>query len=147
MRRLSKSEIPVVRLAKWQKQDKICLLCLRPIEKENTVLDHDHDTGECRGVLHRGCNALLGKLENGRAINNLTDHTAWVQWLSNVAKYIEEAKMGVYHPSHKTEEEKRLLRNKKAVKRRRVNKAKGTSLKGRVSYGAKNNDIEESQED
>lgn len=145
MRRISKSEIQPVRLRQWAKQDKICPLCLREIVRENTVLDHDHDTGECRAVLHRGCNAILGKLENARNINGLQDQEAWENWLANVAKYIQEAKMGVAHPTHKTEEEKRLLRNKRAVKRRRVNKAKGESLKGRVSYsGTTNEETEES---
>lgn len=145
MRRITKSEIQTVRLRQWVKQDKICLLCKGEIVRENTVLDHDHDTGECRGVLHRGCNALLGKLENGRAINGLQDQEAWENWLSNVAEYIKGAKMDILHPSHKTEEEKRLLRNRRAVKRRRVNKAKGESLKGKVSYSGKTNEeIEES---
>ena len=145
MKRLTKSEIQICRLKQWVKQGKICPLCQAPIVKENTVLDHDHDTGECRAVLHRGCNALLGKLENGRAINGLTEQEAWEQWLSNVASYIKEAKMGVLHPSHKSEDEKRELRNKRArTKRRRVNKAKGESLKGRVSY--QGDSSEEAQE-
>ncbi len=28
------------------------------------MLDHDHSTGFVRGVLDRGCNSLLGKVEN-----------------------------------------------------------------------------------
>ena len=137
MRRMTKSEIQPIRLNQWVKQGKICPLCLNEISRENTVLDHDHDTGECRAVLHRGCNALLGKLENGRAINGLTNEQDWVNWLSNVAGYIKDYKMKVLHPTHKTEEEKRLLKNKRAVKRRRLNKARGESLAGRVSYGNK----------
>lgn len=141
---MTKSEIPVIRLRQWVKQDKLCPLCGFEIVKENTVLDHDHDSGECRAVLHRGCNAILGKLENARAINGLQEQQAWENWLSNVAEYIKSARMGVLHPSHKTEDEKRLLRNKRAVKRRRVNKARETSLKGRVSYqGAVTNEEQE----
>lgn len=37
---------------------------------QSWCLDHDHATDRIRDVLCRGCNALLGKVENGRGLKN-----------------------------------------------------------------------------
>ena len=141
MRRLTKSEVLQFRLQQWLKQDKICILCKREIAREDTVLDHDHKTGECRGVLHRGCNALEGKLANGRALNGLQDDNDFLTYLSNLYDYIKNSKLNILHPSHKSEEEKRQIRNKRVrTKRRRVNKAKGESIAGRTKTKEQENE-------
>jgi hypothetical protein len=41
-------------------QDGQCLICK---EREAVCIDHDHDTGRARGLLCRGCNALVGHVE------------------------------------------------------------------------------------
>lgn len=46
-------------------QGGVCDLCKLPIEPEsgrNTVVDHDHETGRVRGVLHKLCNLGIGAL-------------------------------------------------------------------------------------
>lgn len=58
------------RTALWIKQNGMCALCNKPLDYEESCLDHDHDCcnmpvrqacGKCdRGVLHNMCNALLG---------------------------------------------------------------------------------------
>lgn len=46
-------------------QEGICPLCLKAIEDgKNSVVDHCHDTGAVRGVLHRKCNVAIGMLED-----------------------------------------------------------------------------------
>lgn len=41
-------------------QNKRCAVC----EKEEfLVIDHDHETGEVRGLLCRGCNKKLSKID------------------------------------------------------------------------------------
>lgn len=125
MRQLVKAGVAPFRNAQLHKQGDICLLCLQPLSKADAVLDHCHKSGECRGILHRGCNALLGKIENARPQNGLVDDVKFATFLSNVAGYIQNAKMSVLHPSHKTEEQKRLLKNKRA-RRARVVKKKET---------------------
>jgi len=44
------------------KQDGVCALCGRPPESERQLwfaVDHDHQTGKIRGLLHNGCNLGL----------------------------------------------------------------------------------------
>ena len=58
------------RMALWLKQNGLCALCNNPLDYAESCLDHDHDCcdmpvrqacGHCdRGVLHSGCNTLLG---------------------------------------------------------------------------------------
>jgi hypothetical protein len=55
----------------WAKQDGKCAICDRPDEKigkrgYNTtlVVDHDHQTGQIRGILCRKCNSGLGMFED-----------------------------------------------------------------------------------
>lgn len=120
MRKLKNGDIRPYRSAQLKRQEGICLLCRKPIE-EDPVLDHCHKSGECRGVLHRGCNALLGKIENAMLICKV-DIELLPVYLSNVTGYILESRCGVLHPKHKTEDEKRVRRNKLARKRRSIKK-------------------------
>lgn len=83
-------------------------------------LDHDHKNGQIRDVLHAGCNRALGKLEN--ALRMVPDPVAF---LNNVADYIQwhkYAPSGIYHPTWKTEQEKKELRNKRARRKRKWQK-------------------------
>jgi hypothetical protein len=48
-----------------QVQDFKCAICGKPFEKGNgryAVVDHDHNDGHVRGLLHRNCNLGLGHL-------------------------------------------------------------------------------------
>lgn len=49
----------------WERQAGVCPICQLPLP-DNTKfvhVDHDHDTGEFRGWLCRGCNVSLGHYE------------------------------------------------------------------------------------
>ncbi|WP_176317290.1 endonuclease domain-containing protein [Burkholderia vietnamiensis] len=126
MRRLSKTELTGYR-KRWQRENPRCPLCARMMDTD-TVVDHDHRTGECRAVICRWCNAVLGKIENWAfRIGNGVDP---LMFLGNVSAYLDHASTpgagkGVIYPSHKTEDEKRLARNKKA----RVARAKAKLAK------------------
>jgi len=87
------------------------------------VLDHDHHTGAVRDALHRGCNALLGKIEN-----NYKRYGVWhlKPFLAGAGDYLQrhsENRTGLLHPTHKTDEDKRIRRNKLAAARRAKAKA------------------------
>lgn len=49
-------------------QNNRCAICDIELSKDEAVLDHDHSTLAVRGVLHRGCNRLLGYIENSRRL-------------------------------------------------------------------------------
>lgn len=80
------------------------------------VLDHDHDTGRCRSCLDRRTNAWEGKVKNSFKRCGLArwgvDYPAALRAL---ADYIEKNySRRPLHPTHRTDEEKRLRRNKRA---------------------------------
>jgi len=44
----------------WKEQNKKCLICFKDIDFKEAVVDHDHETGEIRGILCNNCNAMIG---------------------------------------------------------------------------------------
>lgn len=99
-----------------------CALCGLPGVIKDPVLDHCHKTGAVRGTLHRSCNALLGKVENNAARFGVKNLSAF---LNGTARYLQIHTTnitGMIHPTHKTDDEKRLARNAKARKARVVKK-------------------------
>lgn len=100
-----------------------CKLCGERIEgSEQPVLDHDHKAGHVRGVLHRGCNAMLGHIENNRPRHQLTGGRLR-RFLLAVFEYIHADHTDKpLHPTHKTAEQKRERTNKLARQRRAAKK-------------------------
>lgn len=115
--RIKASEVAGVRSRLAQAQGGRCSICGGPLGAKaplDPVLDHDHRTGAVRGVLHRGCNSLLGKNENGAARYGVRDLAAFT---SGVGQYLRRHMTnitGLTHYTHKSEDEKRELRNKRA---------------------------------
>jgi hypothetical protein len=124
-RRIKASEIPIVKAALLAKQDYKCCLCPEPLTVSTSCLDHNHRSGLIRGVLCRNCNGIEGKIFN---LANRAKRTMPVKdFLGRVILYWikhETNQTGLYHPLHKTDDEKRERRNKKARTRRMVLKAK-----------------------
>lgn len=122
-KRITKSQVAPVTKKLLTAQNYTCPLCLGSLKasaKKDPCLDHDHKTGFLRDVLCRNCNGIEGKVYNlaTRAKNKGTA----TEWLVRLSEYYERHKTpqygGVLHYTHKTEEEKRLERNKKARERR-----------------------------
>lgn len=123
MQRLTTSGIAPYRSALLaNRQGGLCALCKR--RPTVPCLDHCHTDGVVRGVLCRGCNALLGKIENNAARNGLRG-AALNTYLMNIPAYLAfgaQGGTGILHPSHKTEDEKREKRNAAARKARAAKK-------------------------
>lgn len=93
-------------------QGGVCAICKKPIDMRiprEGVVDHDHNTGEVRGVLHRGCNGAEGKVANsvGRWAGTTMDYAAIIPWLENLVAYLKSPGTGYMYPTHKTPEQKK----------------------------------------
>lgn len=122
-RKLKVAEVKTVRLALLGQQAYRCALCKLECPEGKAVLDHCHTTGAVRAALHSSCNALLGKVENNYRRYGVSNLAAWA---AGMPAYLDQHKVnrtGLIHPTHKTDEEKRLARNAKARKTRATRKA------------------------
>ena len=110
-------------------QGGLCPLCISEISlatKGEGVVDHNHDTGEIRGILHRSCNAAEGKIANAAArwgckSNKYEDI---IPYLERVVEYLKKEGTGRMYPMHKTPDEKKTARNAKVKAQRAAAKAK-----------------------
>jgi len=119
LRKLKQSELAEFRTQLWEAQGKRCALSGEPLLLSDAVVDHNHTTGEVRGVLSRGANSMLGKIENHMRIAKLNTPAKLAKFLAGVVPYIyNHAKHDVMYPTHKTPDEKRIARNTKARKAR-----------------------------
>jgi len=139
--KLKQTEVPAIRMQIQVAQGNLCPLChanfgdaklqgKKLVPKYTPVLDHNHDNGKLRGVLCNNCNGMEGKIKNRvrRAKRDLSD----IQWLRNLLGYWEhhqEARSVYVYPTHKSDDDKRLLRNKRARLKRASHKA-AIALKG-----------------
>ena len=138
--KLKFSDIPSHRQKIQEFQDNECWICgadftdayysrkkRKKVPKHIPVLDHNHYTGEVRGVLCSGCNSVEGVFIKsvGRYHTNIDHHEsiAVQELLYRLADYYEHYRVshsGYVHPKHKTEDEKRVARNKKARMKRKA---------------------------
>lgn len=119
--RLTAKSLAVWRASTLVAQGGVCALCKMPMtDSDKAVGDHDHTTGQMRGVLHRSCNALLGNIENNRVRYGLRSDSQLSGMLKGVVPYLllrRDDETPLY-PTHRTPDEKRVARNTKARKAR-----------------------------
>lgn len=128
--RIKASQIPKAKQILLKRQNYECALCstnLKEVPTRNICLDHDHTEGHVRGVLCRNCNGIEGKIHNlsrrgarGRGASDFIQRI-----LAYWELHSQETSERVYHPLHKTEDEKRRDRNAKA----RVARARKAAIK------------------
>jgi hypothetical protein len=122
-KRLSQSELSKYRAQVLADQGGRCQLCGEIIPAGEAVFDHDHKTGHCRAVLHRGCNAMLGHIENNRPRHSLMGGRL-DRMLKAVFTYIHANYSDrPLYPTFRNEDEKRELKNMRARKARAKKKA------------------------
>ena len=138
--KLKSSDIRPLRDKLLKLQDNKCAICkcdfsegyynrkkAKVMSKHTPCLDHDHSNGQVRGVLCSGCNSLEGKVINAidRWHTSIYANDAYnvSRTLYALAHYITHHEIdrnsGMIHPSYRTAEEKRLLKNKRARLRRK----------------------------
>lgn len=118
--RIKNSEIPAMREKIIAEQDGKCWLCDVDLRTVMPCLDHDHETGKIRGVLCGNCNGIEGKIHN--LVRRAKRQMSKVDFLNRVIAYWVQHTLeprSEIHPTHKTPDEKRLRRNKKARERRK----------------------------
>lgn len=106
-----------------------CPLCGLHVDlriKGEGIIDHDHDTGEIRGVLHRSCNAAEGKISNAAARWGCKSgkYSDIIEYLERVVAYLKSPGTGLMYFAHKTPDEKKDAASAKAKLRRAEIKAK-----------------------
>jgi hypothetical protein len=126
--RLKASELAAYREQLWEKQGRRCALSGRPLALKDAVTDHCHKSGVIRGVLDRGANSLLGKVENHQRLARLTNLSDLDGVLKNVARYIAAGRAleanpdAPLYPTHRTPDERRERANAKRRKARATKK-------------------------
>lgn len=137
MLKLKHSQVSQVKRAILeQRQGGKCALCERTLIHKlgDACLDHDHVTGQVRGVLCRACNGVEGKIKNlfARWLRGLSGSGA-ATWLANLVKYWDQYSSAnnpnrFLYPTHLDADEKaekqRIKRNTAARKKRAASKAR-----------------------
>ena len=90
----------------------------------DVVADHCHKTGMMRATLPRWVNAVLGRVENwaGR-VGSGVSAPAFLRACADYIEHYELFPSFVFHPTHKTPEEKKAAAKKRAAARRKAKKA------------------------
>lgn len=97
-----------------------CALCLAPIK--SPCADHDHDTGQMRDAICRSCNSGLGQIERAQSRFGIPNLAAFLHGAARYLQLHATPQHGVEYPTHRTEEERRVMRNAKARKTRAAKK-------------------------
>lgn len=137
--KLSRGAMRSWTIGQIKKQGGVCPICKKAIDlkvmgnKSDYVVDHCHESGLIRAVLHRSCNASEGRVANaaGRWGAKSMQYSAIIPYLRSLVEYLEyhqENPSNLLYPDHKTPEEKaakaRVKRNTAAAIRRAKQKVK-----------------------
>lgn len=114
-------------------QGGVCPLCCLEIDTTDPkamVVDHCHETGEIRGVLHRSCNRGEGAIAKaaGMWIVKKVSQAEIEKVLNRLLEYYASPGTGYIYHAHKTPEEKAVL-----TKKRRARKAKSNRERAKLA--------------
>ena len=119
--RLKPKDLKQHRLDVLEKQKGICPLCKTTILPEEAALDHDHDEGYVRQVLHRACNQAEGRIKSWTNRSRFQgDHKVF---LKNLLEYIDtDYSDNFEHPGHLTKKCKKFKALNKDVQIEKLRK-------------------------
>lgn len=113
--RIKQSEIKVYREQLLKEQGYICPLCKTKITKQEATLDHDHETGKIRQVLHRSCNQAEGRILSWAKRSRSSDPKGFVR---NLVQYWEgDFSQNRTHPKHLSDAERELTALRRKLRR------------------------------
>jgi hypothetical protein len=92
------SYLPVNKLAEWRKANEPSECPILKTKTNDWVVDHDHLSGEVRGVISRQANTLIGKMENIYTSMCKGDPNALPDVLENIAAYLRKEDSKILHP-------------------------------------------------
>lgn len=146
--KISRSQQYSITMQLLKKQGGNCLICKKRINVKTTgkssdyALDHSHSTGEVRGVLHRSCNSMEGKVRHAvsRWGAKSSDEDAILENLEGLVTYLRECHdgtrtTGILYPNHKTPEEKAEAAKLKRKKQYAAKKAAEAVKKRKLQEG------------
>jgi hypothetical protein len=90
--------LPQNKLAHWRESNKPIFCPILETKMSNPVVDHDHKTGEVRGVINNNANALLGVCERKFFSYCSGKPEDLPSVLRNMADYLEQASTMILHP-------------------------------------------------
>jgi len=106
--------LPRKELKEWRDKNTPKVCPIFGIEMNDAVVDHDHETGMVRGVLHRQANAWEGKVFNAwKRFGGNNAKTSYPSALRALADYIEFSRTLYLHPVGLKQLSKRFSRLKK----------------------------------
>ncbi|BAN92338.1 endonuclease VII [Ralstonia phage RSB3] len=138
MRKLSRAMMPA-----WKRRQLMiaqggnCAICGNPVDltiDREGVVDHNHDTGEIRGVLHRSCNSAEGKIANAAGSWGAKDmsYPAIIEYLRKLLAYYDRPGCGLIYPTHvdaATAKRKAMDKRNLAAKQRRAQQKAARSMR------------------
>lgn len=127
MRRLNRNEVLAFKQGLYRKQGGICPLCEEKMASDlgKCALDHDHITGEVRGLLHVGCNLAEGKVFHAVATwgGQGRSYAEAIPYMKRLIHYLETSGEGVQYHLHKDPDEKAEAQRKRTNARARARRA------------------------
>ncbi len=129
--------ITQTKLSVWREKNKPRKCPISQADMQDCVVDHCHNSGEIRGVLHRQSNAFMGKVENAwRRYACKSANVSLPEALRRMADWIEFSRTGLLHPVGATQLQKKF-KNKKNEEQLKILLDLGVDL---VSMDASNSD-------
>ena len=104
--RLKAKDIKPLRELMLKQQKFMCMLCKKKLSYKDAALDHCHETGHIRGVLHKTCNSIEGRIlhwaKRSRGKPN--------EFLQSLIEYwAVDYTTNPIHPTHRNDAEKEIL--------------------------------------